>query len=65
MRAQQREAERQAEQLFQTLLAVINIGPEGVCVEPVVDATKIALAFFTTLGSMLFMLGKMRRASRG
>jgi uncharacterized spore protein YtfJ len=46
-------------------VAVINIGPEGVRVEPVVDATKIALAFFTTLGSMLFMLSKMRRAGRG
>lgn len=46
-------------------VAVINVGPEGVRVEPVVDATKIALAFFTTLGSMLFMLGRMRRAGRG
>ena len=46
-------------------VAVISIGPEGVRVEPIVDATKIALAFFTTLGSMLFMLSKMRRASRG
>lgn len=45
-------------------VAVISIGPEGVQVEPVVDATKVALAFFTTLGSMLFMLGRMRRASR-
>ena len=40
-------------------VAVISIGPEGVQVEPVVDATKIALAFFTTLGSMFFMLNKM------
>jgi len=46
-------------------VAVINIGPQGVQVEPVVDATKIALAFFTTLGGMFIMLGKMRRASRG
>ncbi len=45
-------------------VAVISIGPEGVQVEPVVDATKVALAFFTMLGSMLFMLGRMRRASR-
>jgi len=43
-------------------VAVISIGPEGVQVEPVVDATKIALAFFTTLGSMFFMLSKMRKA---
>jgi uncharacterized spore protein YtfJ len=46
-------------------VAVISIGPEGVQVEPVVDPTKIALAFFTTLGSMFFMLSKMRKASKG
>jgi uncharacterized spore protein YtfJ len=45
-------------------VAVINIGPEGVEVEPVVDITKIMLAFFTTLGSMFFMLSKMRKAAR-
>lgn len=44
-------------------VAVVSIGPEGVLVEPVMDATKIVLAFFTTLGSMLFMLSRMRRAS--
>jgi uncharacterized spore protein YtfJ len=46
-------------------VAVISVGPEGVQVEPVVDPTKIALAFFTTLGSMFFMLSKMRKASQG
>jgi uncharacterized spore protein YtfJ len=46
-------------------VAVISIGPEGVEVEPVVDATKIALAVFTTAGSMVIMLGKMLKASRG
>jgi uncharacterized spore protein YtfJ len=45
-------------------VAVINIGPGGVRVEPVVDVTKIALAFFTTFGSMFFMLSKMRKASK-
>jgi len=45
-------------------VAAISVGPDGVRVEPVVDATKIALAFFTMLGSMLFMLGRMRRAGR-
>jgi hypothetical protein len=29
-----------------------------------VDITKVMLAFFTTLGSMFFMLGKMRKAAR-
>jgi len=45
-------------------VAAISIGPDGVRVEPVVDVTKIALAFFTMMGGMLMMLGKMRRAGR-
>jgi len=45
-------------------VAVISIEPEGVRVQPVVDVTKIALALFTTLGSMFIMLGKMRGESR-
>lgn len=45
-------------------VAVISIGPDGVRVEPVVDPTKIALAFFTTLGAMAMMWGQMRRAGR-
>jgi uncharacterized spore protein YtfJ len=46
-------------------VAVISIGSRGVRVEPVVDVTKIALAFFTMLGSLLVILNKMRQASRG
>lgn len=46
-------------------VAVISVGPEGVQIQPIVDASKIALAFFTTLGGMLIMLSRMRRASRG
>ena len=45
-------------------VAAISIGPEGVCVQPVVDVTKIALAFFTAFGAMFMMLNRMRRASR-
>lgn len=45
-------------------VAVITIGPRGVSVEPTVDATKIALAFFTTLGAMFMMAGRMRRKSK-
>ncbi|MGD2147803.1 MAG: hypothetical protein PVH41_13995 [Anaerolineae bacterium] len=44
-------------------VAVISVTEDGVQVEPVVDATKIALAFATALGSMFFMLTKMRRAA--
>lgn len=43
-------------------VAVISVDPNGeVAVTPVVDPTKIALAFITVLGSFLLMLGKMRR----
>jgi uncharacterized spore protein YtfJ len=45
-------------------VAVISIGPAGVQVQPVRDVTKIALAFLTAAGSMLFMLSRMRRLSR-
>lgn len=42
-------------------VAAIEIGPEGVRVEPIVDVTKIGLALFTTLISMFTLLGKARR----
>jgi uncharacterized spore protein YtfJ len=45
-------------------VAAISIGPDGVHVEPVVDVTKIGLAFFTTLGAMALMFSNMRKASQ-
>ncbi|HLZ60113.1 MAG TPA: hypothetical protein VKR06_24450 [Ktedonosporobacter sp.] len=45
-------------------VAVIVIGPDGVTVRPVVDVTKIALAGVTVWGSMLMLLGRMRRANK-
>jgi uncharacterized spore protein YtfJ len=45
-------------------VAAITIGPKGVRVDPIVDVTKIALAFFTTIGSMFIMLSKMRKAGQ-
>ena len=45
-------------------VAVIHVGPEGVDVEPVVDVTKISLAFFTMLGSVFLMARKMRKAMK-
>ncbi len=45
-------------------VAVISIGPQGVRVEPVMDITKIALAFITMLGGMLIMFNKMKKVSR-
>lgn len=46
-------------------VAVIEIGPHGVRVEPVVDPTKILLAFFTTLGAMFMMFSRMRQQASG
>ena len=48
--------------VFARPVAVIISGQDGVRVEPVVDATKIALAFFTTLGFMIGMAARMRRS---
>lgn len=45
-------------------VAVISVGAAGVQVEPVVDASRIALAVFTALGSMFLTSGQTRRASR-
>ena len=42
-------------------VAVIEVNEEGVFVQPIIDGTKVALAFFTTLGSMFFMLSRMRK----
>lgn len=50
--------------VFARPVAVIVSGPDGVRVEPVVDATKIALAFFTALGFMVSMAARMRRGLR-
>ena len=45
-------------------VAVVIIDPNGVRVEPVVDATKIGLAALTVLGSTLFMLGRLWSMNR-
>jgi uncharacterized spore protein YtfJ len=42
-------------------IAVVTIREDGVVVEPILDTTKIALAFLTTIGSMIFMLSKMKK----
>jgi uncharacterized spore protein YtfJ len=45
-------------------VAAISIGPDGVRVEPIVDVTKVSLAFFTAFGGMMLMLNRMRRFGR-
>ena len=44
-------------------VAVVEVGPHGVRVEPIVDPTKIAIAFFTTIISIFAMGAKMKRRS--
>jgi uncharacterized spore protein YtfJ len=43
-------------------IALIIMTQEGVRVQPIVDATKIALAFFTTATFMLMQIARLRRA---
>lgn len=45
-------------------VAAITIGPDGVRVEPIVDVTKIAIAFFTTFGAMALMFSRMSKMSQ-
>jgi uncharacterized spore protein YtfJ len=44
-------------------VAAIIIEPDGVSVEPIMDPTKIAVAFFTTFISILMTLTKLRKSS--
>ncbi|MBN1668533.1 MAG: hypothetical protein JW862_15670 [Anaerolineales bacterium] len=48
---------------FARPVAVIIADQQGVRVEPVVDPTKIVLAFFTALGFIFATVAKMRRGS--
>ena len=44
-------------------VAAIIVDSEGVRVEPIVDVTKLGLAFFTMLGSIFLMGFRIRRAA--
>lgn len=46
-------------------VAVIEIGPEGVKIRPVVDVTKIALAAITAWGAMGLTMRAMRKMGKG
>lgn len=45
-------------------VAVISISPAGVEVKPVVDVTKICLAFFSTFAAIFVAINKMKKMSR-
>ena len=46
-------------------VAIIIIGPDGVTIKPVFDLTKIALAGITAWTTMLAILRRARKASKG
>jgi uncharacterized spore protein YtfJ len=46
-------------------VATIIIGPSGVQVEPVVDVTKLGIAFFTALGAIFIARRGMRKMVKG
>ena len=49
---------------FSRPVAVVVVGPDGVRVEPVVDATKVALAALTGIGFMISTMRRMKRPRR-
>jgi uncharacterized spore protein YtfJ len=42
-------------------VAVIIVREDGIMVEPILDTTKITLAFFTMLGSIFFLGAQMKK----
>jgi uncharacterized spore protein YtfJ len=45
-------------------VAIIELGPNGARVEPIIDPTKIALAFFSMLITIFSLGAKLRRGAR-
>jgi uncharacterized spore protein YtfJ len=45
-------------------VAVISISEDGVEVKPIIDNTKIALAFLTMMGSVFFMGAQMKKGKK-
>jgi uncharacterized spore protein YtfJ len=44
-------------------VAIIDIGPDGVSIKPIMDITKVALALAGAMASMLPLLLRARRAA--
>lgn len=42
-------------------VAVISIGPDGVRVEPIMDPTKIAIAFLTTIAAIFMSMRRIQK----
>lgn len=46
-------------------VAVVSVGPEGVHVHPIIDRTKLGIALFSAVGSMLLAFGRMKSFKPG
>lgn len=46
---------------FSRPVAVVIVGERGVRLEPIMDVTKVSLAFFTALAAMVASLARMKR----
>ncbi len=44
-------------------VATISVGPNGVMFQPIVDVTKLGIAFFTAVGAMFIAWRQMRKAA--
>lgn len=42
-------------------VAVVSVGPDGVQVHPVIDRTKLGIALFSAVGSMLLAIVRMKK----
>ena len=46
-------------------VATIIIGPDGVQVEPIIDATKIAITFFSAAAAVILSKHRIKKIARG
>ncbi|MFN2144329.1 MAG: spore germination protein GerW family protein [Anaerolineales bacterium] len=42
-------------------VAVVSVGPEGVQVHPILDRTKLGIALFSAVGSMLMAMARSKK----
>lgn len=45
-------------------VAVLSVDANGVKIKPIVDVTKLSIAFFTAFGAMAFMIARMNQTSQ-
>jgi len=45
-------------------VAVVSVGPDGVQVHPIIDRTKLGIALFSAVGSMLMAVARAKKWSK-